>query len=200
MNGDLAAQDHLWYDANYLGPITPLNPTYDKDDLYKFLQDVRFKLKRHSYQQTLESAIIRYTRALDERNWHNSFLRLWSLLELLTDTAKSNYDVTIDRTSYIFEEHNWHKQILQHLREHRNKFVHTDEENSEIEIYLYQLKYYIEGLLQFHLDNTFKFTSIQEAGNFLSLPHDKDELANQIEMRKGQIKMRKYAQKFRHYI
>jgi len=142
---------------------------------------VRKKFEKHKYPDNVKDAFIRYTRALDERNWNIAFLKLWSILELLTDTIGISYETTIKRTSYIYKERDYHLQILEHLRKYRNSSVHFDKDNSEMEIYLYQIKNYVEALIGFYINNRLGFESIQEAASFLNLPYDKEVLNRQIE-------------------
>jgi len=61
-----------------------------------------------------------------------------------------------------------------------------------METYLYQIKNYVETLVNFHLNIKFRFESIQEAAGFLSLPHEERTL-------KSQIDKRNLARKFRGY-
>lgn len=156
-------------------------------------------MKRHKYPHVIQNAFIRYTRALDERDWTTAFLKLWSILELLTDTSKANYDTTIKRTAFLYKEREYNIQVLQHLKKYRNLSVHLDMGNSEIETYLYQLKNYVETLLSFHLQNKFNFDTIQEAAEFLSLPHEEEVLVSQERDFTKQIKKRKLARRFRGY-
>lgn len=149
-------------------------------------------MKKCDYQSTLENAIIRYSRALDERVWQTAYLKLWSVLELLTNSQHESYKVLINRTSFIFLDRQFHRQVLNQLREYRNKYVHTDAENADIEIYMYQLKRYVEKMLGFHLGNTTRFESMEEVTKFLNLPYEK----NTIESR---IKLLKIAQRFFSY-
>jgi len=56
----------------------------------------------------------------------------------------------------------FHRQILEHLRDFRNKAVHAGETNAEMEVLLYQLRRYVEQLIFFHLNNRFHFASFKE--------------------------------------
>lgn len=193
-NGELAAKDNWWYEPSYLGAIQPFSPRQDElDSMRKFLEHVQKVLKTHKYPELIRNAIIRYTRALDERDWTTAFLKLWSILELLTDTSRSSYEVTIRRTVFLYQERDYHLQVLQHLREYRNSSVHFDKGNSEIETYLYQLKNYVEILIGFHINNKYGFESIQEAAGFLSFSHEDTVLKNQIEKLE-------FARKFRGHV
>ena len=192
-NGNLAASVTWWYEPNYVGSIKTYNIEKDITELTTFLEKVKSKLTKHKYSAIIKNAIIRYTRALDERNWQSGFLRLWGVLELLTNTEKESYDVTIRRTAFLFEEIDYHRQVLSQLREFRNSTVHLDKEDKEIETHLYQLKRYVEALLSFHLFNDFGFRNIQEAITFLNLPTEQKVLDNRIKMLSTAKKFRGYS-------
>jgi hypothetical protein len=160
--------------------------------MYKFLRSVRKNLAKCKYKQNIEDAIVLYTRALDEWDWDGAFLKLWSVLEQLTNTEES-YKVTIRRASFVFEDRNFCQQVLRHLRDYRNKFVHEAADSSEIETYIYQLKSFVEPLLSFHLGNKYGFESIEKASEFLDIPSDKEELSSRI-------KKMKYAQKYLKHV
>jgi hypothetical protein len=182
LSGELATNSNWWYEPSYLEPVKPIHPTQaEQESMSRSLELLKDTLRRHKYSQDIRKTLIRYSRALDERNWATAFLKLWSVLEFMTDSTRASSDVAIRRTAFLFEERDYHLQILQHLREHRNAFVHLDKENSEIEAYLYEIKGYVERLLVFHFHNTFGFESLEEAAGFLGLPHEDEVLSKQIE-------------------
>ncbi len=175
-SGKLAAETTYWYEPTYMEALKVYSLSEHIDRLYDFLRKVFESLRHHGYSDDVKDAIRRYGRSLDERNWKNAFLRLWSVLELLTDKGFQNYTVLIRRASYIFEEREYYTQLLKQLREYRNSSVHDDAESQESEAYLYQLKNVVEALLGFHIGNPFRFSSLNEAGQFLDLPSEKDDL------------------------
>jgi len=193
-NGDLAADSIWWYEPSYLGAIRPLRVDGEKKKgFYKSLAFFRRRLKNHKYPDVIQESIIRYTRSLDERILPTAFIKLWGVLELLTNTVGASYEATVKRTAFLFEERDYHFQVLQHLRKYRNSSVHMDSENSEIETYLYQLKNYVEVLIGFHIGNKYGFSSIQDAASFLGLPYDDNALVKRI-------KKLQFARKFRGYL
>ena len=199
-SGKLAATEVWWYEPNYLGAVKLFSPRQEEvEGISKSFDYVKKVFKKHKYPHVIQNAFIRYTRALDERDWTTAFLKLWSILELLTDTGKANYDTTIKRTAFLYKEREYNIQVLQHLKKYRNSSVHLDMGNSEMETYLYQLKNYVETLLGFHLHNKFSFDTIQEAAEFLSLPYEEEILLSQEKDFTTQIKKRKLARKFRGY-
>jgi len=189
-NGVLATTDEWWFEPSYVGAIRPYKPPQEFfDSLYSSLNGIRKKLKIHKYPNDIQNAFIRYTRALDERNYTTAFLKLWSILEFLTDTIGSRYDVTVRRTAFLYKEREFHYQVLQHLRLRRNLTVHFDKDTSEMKESLFNLKNYVESLISFHINNQYGFESIQEAAEFLSLPYEGNNLNHKIELLK-------YAKKF----
>lgn len=191
-NGELSASEMWWYEPSYIEPINPQNISQDIDKLDNFTQDVRNQLSKISYSKVIEDALRRYVRSLDERDLNNAFMHLWSVLELLTNTLYDSYDITIRRAAFVFQERDYHFQLLKHLRDYRNNFVHHDVSNSGAESYLFQLKNIVEGVLRFHIGNSFHFSSIQEAGEFLNLPYGKDDLKLRITMSENALKFRRY--------
>ncbi len=174
------ATDAWWYDPEYRGAVRPHDLQNSIEKLTKYFITVRRLLKRSSYGLELADAIRRYTRALDQTYWEDSFLRLWGVLERLTDTGKEGYPVTIKRASFLFAEREFHRQMLSHLRDHRNRTVHAGRDSDNIETLVYQLKRYVEALIEFHLRNIFRFDSLRSAAEFMDLPHDIALLSDKI--------------------
>jgi hypothetical protein len=189
LNGKIVSNDVWWYDPSYLIPINPIKFREDSERLKKFTHVIRNQIKKSQYSNIIEDALRRYVRSLDEWNWNNAFIRLWSVLELLTNTQFEKYDVTIKRAAFIYKDREYMRQILENLRDYRNKFVHHDTSDSRVESYLYKLKSIVEVLIRFHLTNQFKFNSINEASDFLNLPYDKEVLAYQKLMRDRALKL-----------
>ena len=125
----------------------------------------------------------------DYSDYDIAFLKLWSVLEFLTNTLKAKYDNTIKRTAFCFKEYDFHCQVLNHLRDYRNKSVHTgSSDNSGVKIYIYQLKRYVEELLIFHLSTKMKFSNIESASEFLDLSQDAEFLREKCQLYQKAIK------------
>ena len=178
-NGNLASES-WWYEPQYQGPITVYNEKAKIESMCKYMVNFRRLLKKSNYEPELVHAILRYVRALDTRDWDDSFLRLWGVLELLTGTLSDSYKVTIRRASYMFSDREYAHQVLSHLRDYRNKSVHAGSDSSEIESLMYQLKRYVEVLIEFHVGNKYRFSSIADAAEFMDLPNDKVSIDRKI--------------------
>ena len=181
-NGKLATET-WWYEPSYRGPLQVHDPSKDIKNLYKFEQNVRKLLKKSNYRNFLETSLARYTRALDLGDWENAYLKLWGLLESLTSTGeKDSHKVTVKRTSFLFRERHYAKQVLTHLRDYRNKAVHVGAGNHDIETFMYQLKNFVEVVLEFQVANKFGFKSLAEVAQFMDLTDSKPMLERKIEI------------------
>jgi len=187
------ASESWWYESDYTGPINTLDPLKEIDAFYEFLRRIRKLLRKSPFKMFLESAIIRYTRALDLRDWNNAFLNLWSLLEKLTNTGENDtHKVTVRRTSFFYKDREYVKHILTHLREYRNRAVHMGSGNEDIETLMFQLKNFIETALEFLVANKFDLKNLDEVAQFLDLSHEKITLTNRIQLLRSALK---YTQK-----
>lgn len=192
-SGKLAVETY-WYEPNYIKPLFPLSITNEYKKLKKYEKMIRGRIRKSSYATEIENSILKYTRALDERNFNNAFLALWSLLENLTGSIAS-YDDVIKRTLFLYKDKEFHKLILEHLRSYRNKTIHTGDSIFEgMETLVYQLKGYVEMLLRFHLYNNLKFNDIKESAEFLSLNPDRTVLKEKISwLSKAEKFLQKYS-------
>lgn len=150
---------------------------------------IRRLVSTASYGSELMSAFRRYARALDGLDFETRYLRLWSLLEFLTDADGSN-ERAIRRCLFLYEDRDVERQVLEHLREQRNLSVHGAGGASDFEPLLFQLKRYVEGLLQFHSASANRFKSKAEAGEYLDLPHDPDVLRRQLRKLQSALRFR----------
>ena len=168
-----------WFESDYVKPAQSRELSRRWKQVKEDEHNVRAGLARSAYQEPLEDALRRYTRALDLFQWEAAFLGLWGLLETLTGTKPHDgHDLTMRRASFLYPdpEREVHFQTLNHLRHYRNRSVHGGESSTTIEAYLYQLKRYVEQLLFFHLTNTYRFGSVERASEFLGLPPGPDDL------------------------
>lgn len=192
-SGDLCPAIY-WYEPEYQSTKYPYK--FKNTEVLDFIQEMRQKLSKSKFSTEIEKAIIRYTRALDYLDLNVSLLKLWSLLEFLTDTGMSGYDETIKRTIFHFEDRDVQRQILEHLRETRNRSVHNGIDVENIRIRVYQLKRYVEVLIFFHLSNAYKFSTFKESCEFCSTTTDERALREQIVKHELKLKMCKAALKY----
>jgi len=153
-------------------------------------KNIRRMVKTSRYPGDLRSAFIKYTRALDGVDYEISFIKLWSLLEFLTNCGDGKYDLLVRRCAYLSKEHEYHQQILEHLRQRRNSFVHAATETDLAKSLVFQLKLYVDHMIMFHLRNSLRFRSREDAAAFLDMPYDPDIIKERIRRFKLAFKFR----------
>jgi len=168
-DGGAVFSDGLWYEPNFARRIGLFSPSqtgiFQKSCLLAMEH-----LNQSPYKRQLIDALLRYVRALDEGDPNTALMKLWGALEVLTAPSKeSNYDLVTRRCSAILPERNYHKQILEHLREYRNANVHSGYQNDFSKINCLQMQSYFHELIFFHLKNENQFKSLKEANDFLDL-------------------------------
>lgn len=181
VDGSLATES-WWYDPGYSRPAQLITDRAKIDRLFAFSKKLRAHLNQSAYSDELTNALVRYVRALDAADLNDAFLRLWSLLEFLTDSTFDPYKVAVRRAAFMFAERDYSVQVLTHLMNHRNRFVHAGTDTAEIESLVYLLKRYVDALLMFHIGNAFKFESRAFAALFMDLPPSKSQIDERIRM------------------
>lgn len=148
-----------------------------RENRRKTFYDSAHKLLRQSrLRAEAEEALIRYCRALDDRDWVNSFKQLWSKLEYCTGSSRMNYDHTIKRAASAFGDYQYFLEMGKHLRDRRNALVHARYEEPQAEILLFQLKRLVEPTLVRLVRNSPRFDSIEDFGSYLEQPRDMEML------------------------
>lgn len=189
LNGELAT-DAWWYEPTYLGPVSLWRDAQRGTKMLAFTKTVRASLRKLPYRSAIESALVRYVRALDSRDWNSAFLELWSILEALTGTTLTDsHKVTVRRSAFLFKNPEYAIQVLNHLRNYRNTAVHGGQERQNVEPIMYQAKNFVEALLEFHLARAGQFESLVDVASFLDLPPGLAEIDRQLARLKA---VRKY--------
>lgn len=189
LNGSLAT-DLFWYQPEYQ-TVKNINIRSKQDDLVKSINYIRQRIKSLVYKDKLYNILIRYVRSMDYTDYNTAFIQLWGVLEALTNTKNKSYDTTINRAITFYEDYDYHKQVLNHLRFHRNNIVHNGVAFNDIEPYIYQLKRYVDKILKFVIDDPFDFNSFDRIIEFMDTPHDKLELNKRLSLIKTAIMFRK---------
>lgn len=160
----------------------------------KNLREIIGKLSKfdRKYHSLLCDALLRYVRAFDEANQNFAVLRAWGALECIAAPNESNCDAIPIRCSFLYEEHEYHRQILEHLREYRNRNVHAGQESAAAKSYGFQVQRYFIALFLFHVSQQGNFKSIDEANRFLDLPPKEASLLELKNLINRSLKFRGY--------
>lgn len=181
-NGRLALEGEWLYAPLVEAAAERIDQNYDA--IRAFERMIRKNINRSCLCDLLTSFLVRYVRALDEPDLSTSFLSLWSVLEEITGTSKSSYDVTVRRASFVFKGPQYARTILEYLRDQRNRIVHRGFQVDDAERLTYDLKRFVEALLKFLLNHSRRFVDFQTFCSFLDLPPDADLLRERIKQHK----------------
>jgi hypothetical protein len=180
-DGSSATEDTIWYDPNYNKPAKPEHFLDIQKTIRPFERKIIPKINNSPYSKTIKDFLIRYNRALDQPILENCFLQLWSLLESLTASSgtNSNNKNVVDRIAFLSAEPQYEREILDAMREKRNIIVHQSTKD-EIHTLAFQAKFFAEKMLFFHINNSKKFSCLEEAGEFLSSPANPKDIRKKI--------------------
>ncbi len=184
------AADFFWFEPDYAGDVALFKPKPNWESLEKQRRWASRKLLHSPYQGDLKRLIIRFVGGLDKPDLDVAFLQMWSVLENVTDTVGDSYDKTIDRATWIFEDRKIAKELLTQLRLHRNQFVHAARSTGDRDQIVYMVKSFVEPHLVRLINNDFRVASIQEYGEFLSLPTNVETLRKRRAMLAHALAMR----------
>ncbi len=187
--GDSTLIEHKWWhDRAYRGPQAVYDVTATWDDLRRYETRARMKIKTSRSKDALVNGLLRYVRALDGRDYESVFLKLWGVLEHLTQS--NDKKVIVRRAAFLWKDYEFHAQILLHLRYSRNSMVHLDQFGGRGEALVYQLKRYVEALLHLLIFSGNKFKSSEEINRFLDLDPNLESLNKGSRLIKRGIKFR----------
>jgi len=182
------ATDAVWFE-----------PSFKEASIFRMgnSEIVKYSLKSlrnlatSAYKEKLISSLVRYVRALDESDPNTAFMRLWGALEMLVVPGQADYAKLVQRCAFLFNDTEFHRQLLEHLREYRNTNVHAGEESEQARTHCYQLQIYFVALLRFHLGNAKFFQSLDEANLFLEFPPNAKELKRRSQLIDKALRYRK---------
>jgi hypothetical protein len=178
----------VWYEPNF--KKAQLYKPSNSKVCIKYCKQSLEQLNISQYNNKIKEALLRFVRALDERDPNVALIRLWSGIETLAAPHENNYDLVTRRCAFLFKEYDYHKQILEHLREYRNCNIHAGNEHTGAKSNCYQLQTYFRELVIFHLRHAGYFSSLEEANSFLDLPNDVNILEKKKKLLEKAIQFR----------
>lgn len=180
------AHDGVWFEPGYVeAPLFAFKNALivRKKSLWALRQ-----IRSSVYRDQITSALVRYVRALDESDADAAFLRLWTAIEALTTPGVADYEKLVRRCTFLFQDGEFHRQTLEHLREYRNGSVHRGEQSGQARMFCFQLQLYFNVLIWFHIRNAKFFRSVEEANQFLDTPPDKATISRQVTLAKRALR------------
>ncbi|MFH7564534.1 hypothetical protein [Oceanimonas smirnovii] len=187
-NGLMVGNGTFWYD-----PIFKYRRAYSSRNIDVLKYNLNWSLSRLEscpYNNQMQKSLLRYVNALDDSNHNSAMIQLWGAIESLAAPSEGNYDSVIKRCAFLFEESQYHEQILEHLRMHRNSSIHEGTSSNMSKTYCFQLQFYFRELVLFHLRESGNFNNLNEANAFLSLPSNSELLLVQKKLIDKAVKFR----------
>jgi len=181
LNGKLVT-DNYWYEPNYKRVRPKVIPS---SNIKKFTSDYKWfinNLNKSFYANKLTDSLLRYVRAFDESDKNTVLLKCWGAIESLVASDHNNCDMVSKRVSFLFADREYHKQVIEHLREYRNSSVHSGEVLQDTAVHCYQVQHYFLHLILFYVRNAEVFCDFNEANSFLDLPSDLNMLGRRKEL------------------
>ncbi len=175
-----AADPGIWYEPWF--SESSLHTFTKPEIVTKNLKWSIRRLQRSSYGQAIVASLVRFVRALDERDPDVAFIRLWGALEGLLTPELADYDKLVRRCAFLLKESSYHSQVLEHLRECRNASVHAGEQSDVARTHCYQLQMYYVTAAWFHIRNATYFLSQHEANTFLDSPTSSMDLKRRMKL------------------
>ncbi|PJF38667.1 MAG: hypothetical protein CUN55_16620, partial [Phototrophicales bacterium] len=151
-------------------------PEFGWEELERSRQWAMRSIRNLNYSLDMKNLILRYTEALDQSNLNDCVLRLWGIIERITDTIGSNYDETTKRMSWVFKDRKLVREMLQAIRVRRNQHVHSGRSAHDRDQVAYLAKYLLDPHILILLRNDFKVSSLEEYARVLALPENYDIL------------------------
>lgn len=175
-NGKLNDENQYWFEPYPENPKAHVYPANKVKIIRNNINWMLAAIGQSKYGDRLKGALLRYVRALDERDPDTAILKMWGALESLSMQSDDNYDALVRRCSFVVADTEFHRQQLEGLRAIRNSNVHAGEYSEEARTYCYQMQFYFYCLFIFHIQNCQYFTSLSEAMSFLDLSHNREDL------------------------
>jgi len=111
---------------------------------------------------------MRYAAAVDESNLDIAFLVFWGILEKITDTVGRDYNATIQRAAWIFDEPLLATEMLRALRSWRNRYVHSAATRGDNDQAAQLAKWFVDRHLMHLMRNRLGATSIEDYAKYLA--------------------------------
>ncbi|MCP3921642.1 MAG: hypothetical protein GY714_03560 [Desulfobacterales bacterium] len=177
-NGSLV-YDNFWYRPNFIKK--KIYKIKDFESLNWYIKKYK-GIKNKTFKKVIKNALLQYVSSFDKNDWNSAFTGAWKVLEILIGEKKAIYDNIIKRGSFLFEEHKYYKQILEHLRDYRNSYTHQGTSVSNAKTHCYQIQDIIKMLFNFVFHHANSFESHGEMKQFLLFPKGSVQMKRRIKL------------------
>ncbi|MFK3945671.1 hypothetical protein [Pseudomonas fulva] len=182
VDGSIYDKNIYWYEADFeerkVHVISPERLTRARD----FYDFVTASLETHGDRHIIKDSIVRYVRAYDLSDRNSTVQRAWATIESILAPDENNADKIVSRCSFLYADREYYRQILEHVKEYRNRNVHQAHSIDDPSPHCYQLQMFYRQSLIFHLREAKNFESLGEANKFLDSSDSIPELKRRKEL------------------
>ena len=170
--------EQFWYEPDY---VSRAPYTFKQNNLKHIAMNIRKIIRRIEEIKggaKIRDGIIRYVRALDETDNDHLIIKLWGALEATVGESDKG-DVIIKRCSYLYQEHEFVRQILEISKVYRNRNVHGNHSSNLANQIGHHLHSIFTNLIFFYVGSK-DLVSVSEANAFLDSPLSSGDLERKI--------------------
>lgn len=182
VNGAVFDKNIYWFDPGYEEQKVLSIDAERRKRAKKFFSFVTQALNRHKDGYVIKDSIVRYVRAFDLADKNSTIQRAWAALESIMAPGENNTDKIVARCSFMYADREYRRQILEHIKEYRNRNVHTGHTIDDVSPHCYQIQKFFRSAVLFHLSEVDTFGCLADANRFLELSDSIDELVKQRAM------------------
>lgn len=171
INGNGEISDTVHFYPDFRNEVQHKDITHKLASVERLPIFIRKALKTSKFSEVLPEVLDRYITALDRRTYEDAYLRLWSLLEFITNTSSlgSNHETTMKRAAGIYKDIERAKYLINSMREIRNHLVHESTSERISSTIMGHLKNIVEDHILKLIYNPFKVSTLSEYGEILQL-------------------------------
>lgn len=181
-------EDLFWWDYNY--ETKPAASVENEEALVEGFSWMLKKISNSKFSNELKEAFITYAKALDEREPHVAFVKIWVALESLLTENSGDQDKFIRRCACLYKNSNYHEVVLNHMKMLRNNIVHSGSESNHIRLHCQKLQKYFKSLIYFYTSEDVDTGSLQQANAFLDYFYEFDKMVKQESLYKKVMEIR----------
>lgn len=189
------ASDQYWYESDFKTSrefhFEPVKLKSVRSSICKVMN----RIESISGGEKIKDAIIRYIRALDEKNKDHTIIKLWGALESVVGKNDSG-EFVVKRCSFLFKDREYVRQTLEVARVYRNRNVHGDHSSSVANEICYHLHSVFRSLIMFYA-GTKDLVSVADINSLLDMPGDSRELMRETESVEKKLYLLRKAKKLR---
>lgn len=174
--GKIASGSVYWFESEYTEVDSLSISKSKREQAIDFFNYIHSRISLHKDGHVLKEAIIRFVRAFDGKDKNFALQKTWAALETLMAPGENNTDLVVRRCSFMFGDRAYQHQVLEHLKDYRNRSVHTGRSIENPNDYCYQVQQFFRQAVIFHASNSEFFSSLRESNEFLDLPDSIQEL------------------------